>query len=109
MHRSWGALLAIAAAAAAAQAQVPPVAARGELLYATHCQACHTTQVHWRAKRLAKDWAALAAQVERWQANARLGWSGEDIDAVTRYLNARFYRFPEAGPPVGGGPAAPRS
>lgn len=107
MDRSWGALLVIAAVAA--QAQGLPEVSRGDLLYATHCQACHTTQVHWREKRLARDWAGLAAQVERWQANARLGWSAEDVEAVVRYLNARFYRFPEARPPVGAGPGAPRS
>ena len=108
MDRTWGALVAVVAVAAQAQAPTPATGGRGELLYATHCQACHTTQVHWREKRLATDWAGLAAQVERWQANARLGWSGEDVNAVARYLNGRFYRFPEAEP-VGAGPGAPRT
>jgi len=107
MHPRWAALFAIAAAAA--QAQAPTATARGELLYSTHCQACHTTQVHWRDKRLATDWAGLAAQVERWQANARLGWSAEDVDAVARYLNARYYRFPDSRPAAGTGPGATRS
>ena len=107
MRRTWGALFAIAAAAA--QAQAPPAVARGELLYTTHCQACHTTQVHWREKRLATDWAGLAAQVERWQANARLGWSAEDVDAVVQYLNARYYRFPDPRPAAAVAPVAARS
>ena len=106
MTRTWGALLAVAAVAAHAQSR--PAAGQGELLYTTHCQACHTTQVHWRERRLATDWASLAAQVERWQTNAGLGWGREDVDAVSRYLNARFYHFPEAKP-VGAGPGAPRS
>jgi len=105
MNRTWTVLL--AGVAAAAHAQMPPAAARGELLYTTHCQTCHTTQVHWRERRLATDYASLAVQVERWQANAGLGWSREDVDAVSRYLNAKFYRFPETKP-VGVGPAAPR-
>ena len=75
---------------------------RGELLYATHCIACHTTQVHWRDQRLAKDWNSLQAQVVRWQAAGSLNWSGEDIVAVTQYLNDRFYGFdpPSAAPVV---------
>jgi len=74
---------------------------RGELLYATHCVACHTTQVHWRDQRLAKDWNSLQAQVVRWQAAGSLNWSEEDIVAVTRHLNDRFYGFKSpSGPPV---------
>ena len=80
--------------AAVAQAQMPPADSRGELLYRTHCIGCHTTQVHWRDRRIVADWAGLAAQVERWQKNANLDWSGEDVGAVARYLNAAFYRFP---------------
>ncbi|MEJ8826690.1 cytochrome C [Variovorax humicola] len=74
---------------------------RGELLYATHCIACHTTQVHWRERRLATDWNSLQAQVVRWQAAASLEWSDEDIVAVTRHLNESFYGFRSpSGPPV---------
>lgn len=82
------ALLAALAVAPAAQAQ-----SRGELLYTTHCIACHTEQMHWREKRLATDWKSLGQQVRRWQGNAGLGWSEEDIREVTGYVNARFYRF----------------
>ena len=67
---------------------------RGELLYSTHCIACHTTQVHWRDQRLATDWQSLAHQVDRWQGNAHLQWNAEDIAAVTHYLNDLYYRFP---------------
>ena len=92
------AMLAAAVAAAAsfamAQAQPGSAASRGELLYATHCMACHTTQVHWRQKKLATDWASLNAQVRRWAENAGLGWSDEDLVDVARYLNATQYRFP---------------
>jgi hypothetical protein len=69
---------------------------RGELLYATHCITCHGTQMHWRDKKLATDWATLEAQVRRWQGEALLGWSEDDILAVTRHLNQIFYRFVEA-------------
>lgn len=74
---------------------------RGERLYTTRCVACHTTQVHWRDRRLATDWNSLQAQVTRWQAMGRLDWSQEEIVAVTRYLNESFYGFKSpSGPPV---------
>ena len=78
-------------------AQTPPPS-RGELLYTTHCIACHTTQVHWRDRRLAGDYSSLTAQVARWQENTGLGWSNEEIQDVVRYLNATMYRFPDPAP-----------
>src|SRR6266496_3531074 len=45
---------------------------RGELLYSTYCNGCHTTQFHWRDKKLATDWTSLTHQVRRWQSNAGL-------------------------------------
>lgn len=86
------ALGAVLLASMAAQAQ--PAANRGQLLYTTHCVECHTTQMHWRAQRLARDMDGLRAQVRRWQGEARLQWSDEDIDAVARHLNDTIYQFP---------------
>jgi len=68
---------------------------RGQLLYGTHCVECHTTQMHWRAQRLARDWDSLKGQVRRFQGLAGLAWSEEDIEAVARHLNETIYRFPE--------------
>jgi mono/diheme cytochrome c family protein len=73
---------------------------RGELLYTTHCIACHNSQMHWRDQRLATDWASLRAQVRRWQGVANLGWSDDDILEVARHLNDRIYRFPVSGDKV---------
>jgi mono/diheme cytochrome c family protein len=78
-----------------AQSPAPPPASGGALLYQTYCVACHDTQVHWRARKLATDWASLSAQVRRWQANVGLQWTDDEIDEVVRYLNATIYRFPE--------------
>ncbi len=69
-------------------------ASRGELLYATHCIACHNEQVHWRDKTLATEWTSLQAEVDRWQKLARLGWADDDVAAVARYLNALHYHYP---------------
>jgi len=78
-------------------AQADPEAAnnpsRGELLYSTHCIACHSTKVHWRDKKLVKNWPALNAEVRRWQSASNLHWSDSDINEVARYLNASQYHF----------------
>ena len=76
-----------------AQAQGTIAPSRGELLYATHCSGCHTTQLHWRARKLATNWPRLKAEVDRWQKSAGLGWRDEEVTDVARYLNTRYYHF----------------
>ncbi|MDO9284354.1 MAG: cytochrome C [Aquabacterium sp.] len=93
------ALLAAGAAPAAAQG-------RGELLYTTHCIACHDTQVHWRSKKQVVDWPSLRAQVRAWQATGQLGWTDEDILQVAAYLNEAFYHLPPPAPMRSGTKAA---
>lgn len=87
------AVLAAAVVFTQAHAQGTPDPTRGQLLYATHCIECHNSQMHWRDKRLATDWASLQAQVARWQATALLNWGEADIVEVTRHLNRAIYRF----------------
>jgi len=67
---------------------------RGELIYATYCVGCHTTQVHWRSKTLATDWMSLKYQIRRWQENIGLGLGEDDISSIARYLNNLYYHFP---------------
>ena len=67
---------------------------RGELLYTTHCIACHTTQIHWRDNKQATDWPSLLVQVRRWQTNTSQAWTEDDILQVARHLNDSIYRFP---------------
>jgi hypothetical protein len=66
---------------------------RGELLYLTHCIACHSTQVHWRDKNLATDWSRLLSEVRHWEGFARLEWTEDDVAVVARYLNAMYYHY----------------
>ncbi len=87
-------LLGLLALAVSARAE-----SRGELLYATHCIACHTTQMHWRDQRIATDWSRLKTEVRRWQRTAALNWSEADIVEVARYLNESIYRFAQAPEP----------
>lgn len=66
---------------------------RGELLYATHCSACHTVQLHWRASKAVTDWTSLRSEVRKWQGEAKLAWGEDDVLEVARYLNDNIYHF----------------
>lgn len=87
-------LAVLSLSAGAALAQPAPVPGRGQMLYSTHCIECHSTQMHWREQRQARDWDSLKAQVRRWQGNAGLGWNEVDVVEVADYLNDTIYRFP---------------
>jgi len=80
---------------ALANAQPDRPVSRGELLYTTHCIACHSAKLHWRDQKLAKDWASLNTQVRRWQKNAELKWNDDDIAEAARYLNSSYYHYAE--------------
>lgn len=84
------------AAGASADTQLKVNETRGELLYSTHCAACHTSEIHWREKRLATDLDSLKFQVRRWQASIGLVWTEDEIIDVVGYLNAAYYGFPDA-------------
>ena len=94
----WAALTGFSTLAAA---QAAPIETRGELLYSTHCVACHTTQMHWRNDRQAFDWESLKFQVRRWQGNTGLAWNDADIAEVSRYLNDSIYHYPQINDRVG--------
>lgn len=95
-HSVAGAMLAAALAAfvglPAAHAQAD--ASRGQTLYEAHCSACHDRSVHGRAVRTARTFEQVREQVVRWQREVGVAWQAEDVDAVTIYLNQRYYRFP---------------
>jgi hypothetical protein len=74
-------------------AERAPSETRGELLYTTHCNGCHSSVIHWREKKLVVDWKSLKDQVNRWQSFIKLGWSEDDINDVAHYLNKQYYNF----------------
>ena len=86
------------AAARPPAAQAAPAGDRGRALYEARCEGCHDRSVHQRSARIARDYAAVRAGVERWDRELGALWRPDEIDAVTRYLNARYYRFPCTGP-----------
>ncbi len=79
-----------------ALAQAAP--SRGQLLYDTHCIACHDARLHWRDNKLASDWVTLRALVRQWQGSVQLQWSDGDIDEVARHLNDKVYHFAPPSP-----------
>ena len=80
--------------ALAADPPAAPVDPVGEKLYAQHCVSCHTSDVHWREKRLARDWTSLNFQVRRWQGNIGVAMTDAEIRAVASHLNRLCYHFP---------------
>lgn len=66
---------------------------RGQLLYETHCGACHDTSVHNRNPRRADSISKIKYFVTRWSTELKLNWSAADIDAVTGYVNSKYYQF----------------
>jgi mono/diheme cytochrome c family protein len=93
-HKMFLVALALLGSFGVAHAQGKSSPSRGELLYNTHCIACHNTQVHWRDRKLASDWPHLKTEVDRWQKMTGLRWRDEDVTEVARYLNTRYYHFP---------------
>jgi hypothetical protein len=75
-----------------ADADTPPLqdAPRGELLYSTHCVACHTTEMHWRDKKRVSDWRSLQSEVMHWQQICDLKWDDADVVEVGQYLNSLY-------------------
>jgi len=67
---------------------------RGQTLYQTTCDGCHSANVHWRDKRIADSWPALLREVGKWQRNAGQRWGAAEINDVAAYLNDRFYHHP---------------
>lgn len=92
-----GVAVALVLSTAGVAAQTAAEVSRGQLLYDTHCLACHSEKLHWRDGRLVKDWPTLRDQVRRFQAVANLAWSDEDIAEVAGYLNRSIYRLPQVG------------
>lgn len=97
MTKRWvfAVLLVCTGIPALANAQTKSASPRGELLYSTHCIACHNDKIHWRDKKVARDLIGLKAQVRHWQGIQGLVWSDNDVAEVARYLNARYYHYPE--------------
>ncbi len=67
----------------------------GQLLYETHCGACHDVSVHNRNPRKADSINRIKYFVTRWSKELNLKWTQAEIDAVTDYVNSRYYQYPK--------------
>ena len=69
-------------------------AAQGRMLYESRCSGCHDRSVHARTARAAQSFGDVRGYVMKWDRQTGALWRDDEIDAVTRYLNERYYRFP---------------
>ena len=66
---------------------------RGELLYENHCTGCHESKLHIQVRRRAKSVTEIEGWVRRWSSELKLGWGDDEVQAVSRFLARRYYRF----------------
>jgi cytochrome c553 len=85
------ALLALGTVAGCTEA-VRGDAARGEQLHDV-CLPCHGTSLYSSPQRKIKSLPALHQEVARWGDYYNPALSEQDVDDVTAYLNAHFYKF----------------
>ena len=69
-------------------------AMRGRALYEARCSGCHDRSVHARAMRAARSFDEVRGYVVSWDRQIGTLWRDDEVDAVTRYLNERYYRYP---------------
>lgn len=86
-------LACVLAASTASTSSFAASIARGKSLYETKCHACHDRSVHNRKARKAKSFDSIRREVARWDDALGGGWTKEDMDDVTVYLNETYYRF----------------
>lgn len=78
----------------AALAGLPaPAQERGRALYEHHCRYCHEDRAPTGAGRKVTELDELRARVAVWSVHTGLSWGDEEIDAVTRCLDRRYYRL----------------
>lgn len=68
---------------------------RGRLLYENHCGVCHTSKIHQREKRAAKNLDGIRFQVNRWQTHLKLQWNQQEIADVANFVNDEYYHYSE--------------
>lgn len=65
---------------------------RGERIHKA-CLSCHNTSLYVSPQREIKSLLALRLEVVRWGDYYNPALSEQEIDDVTAYLNANFYKF----------------
>ena len=65
----------------------------GGELHEKSCVRCHDDKVYKRKDRKIKSYQKLEHQVNRCNGPAKANWNNDQINAVTDYLNDRYYKF----------------
>lgn len=68
-------------------------AARGRLLYETHCGTCHYERVHDRLRSSVRDLSDLRDMVARWAPQTKRNFTADELRDIVEYLNVSHYRF----------------
>ena len=70
-------------------------AARGKVLYDTHCIACHYERIHKRdpSRSLIRTLAQLRLEVAQRAALTGQRFTIDDLDDIAEYLNRSHYRL----------------
>jgi len=70
---------------------------KGKKLYTEHCGGCHDTKVHTRPNRIIHTYEDLVNRVRFCDSAAKAGFTEDDINDVSEYLNETFYKFLKVG------------
>ncbi len=65
----------------------------GKALHDENCVRCHTDKLYTSDKAKITSYEKLHARVRQCELMAELTWFDDEIDDVTAYINANFYRF----------------
>jgi hypothetical protein len=86
-------VIALVFAFAASSANAQDFMDRGRTLYELRCGECHNDSLHKRSVPAARNCDQIRSWVLHWSDVLSARWEREDVDAVTFYLNQRFYRY----------------
>lgn len=73
--------------------QAQSIRERGQTLYELRCGDCHKSSLHKRSRPAARNYEEIRKWVIHWNREIGASWEKEDLDAVTQYLNERFYKY----------------
>lgn len=65
----------------------------GQALHDAHCVKCHGSEVYTRPDHRVTTLNSLRQQVQRCDTNLGLTWFEDEIESVSQYLNAHYYKF----------------
>ena len=71
----------------------PSIAEDADFIHARDCTSCHGTELYTRQNRTVEFLADLELRVERCNIATKAGWTDDQVDEVSEYLNENYYHF----------------